>query len=76
MSTSGSDMQVFDDPTIQNNPNKMNHKLHTANKNLGIIPPGLPMGPPSMQRLQQQHPMPEETKKWKNTRETQNFKYR
>ena len=67
-------MQVFDDPTIHNNPKKTNHKLHTAINQLGGLPPGLPMGPPP-QRLQQ-HPMPEETKKWKNTRETQNFKYR
>ena len=40
MSTNDSDMQVFDDPTIQNNPNKTSHKIH-----VGGLPPGLPMGP-------------------------------
>jgi hypothetical protein len=61
--------QVFDDPSIQNNPKNTVKKFSLAlGRQMGTegmrLPPGLPSGPSKA---------PEESKKWRSTREPQNF---
>lgn len=65
--SAGSDLQVFDDPSIQNDPKLTGSKKHSLavqkNEPSGArLPPGLPIAPPLNQ-----------VKRWKSTRETQNF---
>ena len=69
MNSSASDMQIFDDPPIQHDVKKTVKKSSLALfRPMGSegmrLPPGLPTGLPKA---------PEESKKWKSTRETQNF---
>ena len=63
-------MQVFDDPSIQNGPKLTNRKKQSIggtqkpkDSEGTRLPPGLPMARGGL----------EETKRWKSTRETQNF---
>ena len=60
-----SDMQVFDDPSIQNDPKRSFQKNHiqlSKQQSANGLPP---QGPPRP---------PEEMKRWKSTRENQNYK--
>lgn len=69
-SSAGSDMQVFDDPSIQNGPKLTNHKKQSIggtqkpkDSEGTRLPPGLPLASAQSRGT-------EENKRWKSTRET------